>query len=126
MADEQHELITINIGNISDGALVEAFEVELAKVIANIMDPSTEAKTKRQITMTVKFHPKDDRTQINVETSVDTRLAGLMPSSTRIFIGKDAEGGLHALDEDPRQMHIFTPPKPVEAKAPIVFSSGTK
>ena len=59
MADQQeNEPIPINIGNICDGALVEAFEVELAKVIKNIMDPNTEAKAKRSITMTVDFHPK--------------------------------------------------------------------
>jgi hypothetical protein len=109
---------------ICEGALVEAFEVELAKVIKNIMDPNTEAKAKRSITMTVDFHPKDDRVQINVESEVKTRLAGLVPANSRIFVAKDADGVLYALDEDPRQMHIFTPAKPVEAPAPIVFSSA--
>jgi hypothetical protein len=125
MADQQeNEPIPINIGNICDGALVEAFEVELAKVIKNIMDPNTEAKAKRSITMTVDFHPKDDRVQINVESEVKTRLAGLVPANSRIFVAKDAEGVLYALDEDPRQMHIFTPQKPVEAPAPIIFSNA--
>jgi hypothetical protein len=126
MADEQHEPIPINIGNICDGALVEAFEVELAKVIANVMDQNTEAKKRRSITMTVDFHPKDDRTQINVEFTISTKTAGLIPSTSRIFIARDGEGGLHAIDEDPRQMHIFTPAKPVEAPAPIIFSNGIK
>jgi hypothetical protein len=124
MADE---VIPINIGNICDGALVEAFEVELAKVIANIMDPNTSYKTKRSISMTVDFHPKEDRVQINVESSVNTKLAGLIPSNSRIFVGKDAEGGLHAVDEDPRQMNIFLPAKPLESASAIQFpGTGTK
>ena len=47
-----------------------------------------------------------------------------MPANSRIFVAKDAEGVLYALDEDPRQMHIFTPQKPVEAPAPIIFSNA--
>lgn len=122
---EQEEPISINIGNICDGAMVEAFELKLAEVLRNIMDPSTEAKAKREITLRVKFHPKDDRVQINCEFTCETKTAGLMPSTSRMFVGKDSAGGLYALSEDPRQMNIFTPPAPKEAPAPIHFISGT-
>lgn len=114
--------ITINIGNICDGAMIDAFEVELAKVLRNIHDPSTEAKTKRRITLELELHPKDDRTQINVQFTCSSKLAGLMPSTSRFFIGKDVEGGLVPLAEDPRQMNIFTPPAPVKVPSPIIFS----
>jgi hypothetical protein len=128
MADntQENEPIPINIGNICEGALVEAFAVELDKVLKNIMDPNTEARAKRSITFEVAFHPKDDRVQVNTEFSSKTRLAGLIPVNQKIFVGKDAEGVLYALDEDPRQMYIFTPPKPIEAPQPIPFSTGTK
>jgi hypothetical protein len=73
----------------------------------------------------VKFHPKDDRVQINCEFTCETKTAGLMPATSRMFVGRDAEGSLYALSEDPRQMHIFTPPTPKEAPAPIPFANGT-
>jgi hypothetical protein len=125
MEQPQEEAIPINIGNICDGAMVEAFELKLADVLRNIMDPSTEARQKREIVLRVKFHPKDDRVQINCEFTCDTKLAGLMPATSRMFVGRDAEGALYALSEDPRQMHIFTPPAPKEAPAPIPFANGT-
>jgi hypothetical protein len=123
--EEQHEPIPINIGNICEGALVEGFAIELDKVLKNIMDPSTSFKTKRRITMTVEFSPKEDRVQTMAEVSFETKLASMIPAVSRIFVGKDEAGVLYALDEDPRQMHIFTPPKPEKAPAVIQFSSGT-
>lgn len=121
--DQQHDPITINIGNVCDGAMVEAFEVELQKVLKNIMDQNTDARAKREIRLVLKLYPKDDRVQINTEFTCETKLAGLMPSTSRLFVAKDANGALYALDEDPRQMNIFTPPKPVEVAAPIPFAS---
>ena len=125
MQDTQDEAIPINIGNICDGAMVEAFELKLADALRNIMDPSTEARSKREIVLRVKFHPKDDRVQINYEFTCDTKLAGLMPATSRMFVGRDAAGALYALSEDPRQMHIFTPPAPRAAPAPLPFVSGS-
>ena len=114
--------ITINIGNIVDGAVIEAFGVELQKVVNDIMDPSTEARQKRRITLEVEFHPKDDRIQVAVQFTCKAKLAGLIPSTSRLFIGRTEGGQLVPLAEDPRQMNIFTPPKPVQLPAPIVFS----
>jgi hypothetical protein len=119
-----NEPITINIGNVADGAMVDAFELKLREVLANIADPSTEAKQKREINLCLKLHPKEDRVQINVEFTCTAKLAGLMPSTSRIFVGKDAEGALYALTEDPRQLNIFTPPKPVEVSPVIQFASA--
>jgi hypothetical protein len=125
MAGEAMEApITINIGNLCDGAIVEAFDTELAKVLANILDPNTEARDKREITFTVKFHPKDDRVQINTTFECKTKLAGLMAATSRMFIGRDDTGVLYGLSEDPRQMNIFVPPAPKAAPSPIPFSSG--
>jgi hypothetical protein len=127
MAGEKDQVeppITINIGNVCDGAFVDAFELKLQEVLKNIADPSTEARAKREIRLVLKLHPKDDRTQINVEFTCESKLAGLMPATSRMFVGKDAEGSLYALTEDPRQMNIFTPPKPVEAPAVIQFKTA--
>lgn len=121
---EEDAPLTINIGNICEGAALEAFDASLAKIIANIMDQNTEAKAKREMRLVISFHPKDDRTQINCQFDCSEKLAGMIPATSKLFIGKDAEGGLHALTEDPRQMHIFTPPKPKEVPAPIEFSAA--
>jgi hypothetical protein len=118
-----NEPITINIGNICDGAMIDAFDLKLREVLANIMDPNTEARQKREIHMVLKLHPKDDRIQINTEFTCTVKMAGLMPATSRMYVAKDAEGALYALAEDPRQMHIFTPPRPVEQARPIEFKT---
>ena len=43
------EPITINIGNVADGAMMEAFDKALREVLANIADLSTPATQKRSI-----------------------------------------------------------------------------
>ena len=117
----EHEPIAINIGNICEGALIDAFELELTRVLHNVMDLNTDARAKRSISMKVNFHPKDDRIQLNVEFKCESALAPLSAKTSRIFIGKDEEGTLYGLKDDPRQMNIFTPPtKPESAQAPVI------
>ena len=115
------EPVTINIGNVADGAMVEAFQKAMGEVLRNIADPSTPATQARHIVLRLKIKAKDDRIQLNTEFVCETKLASLTPSLSRMFVGKDQEGALYALDSDPRQLNIFAPPKPVEARAPIEF-----
>lgn len=129
MADEPHQPehekfeapIEINFGNVCEGAMIEAFEIELKKVLANIADIATPALAKRTINLKVEFAPKEDRVQIMTAFSCNSKLAQLVPSVSRVFMAKDDQGNLYALKEDPRQMHIFSPPKIKEAPQPIQF-----
>jgi hypothetical protein len=41
-----------------------------------------------------------------------------------MFIGRDVDGALVPLADDPRQMNIFTPLKPVERPKPIEFKAA--
>lgn len=116
------EPVTVNIGNVSDGALVEAFELKLREVLANIADPSTPATAKREINLRLILKPKEDRVQIDTQFTCTGKLAGMYPATSRLFVGKDKEGNLYALSDDPRQLNIFTPPKPKEAPKPLEFS----
>lgn len=129
MAQDEEQLegpITINIGNVCGGAMVEAFALKLQELLDNIMDPNTEARKKRELHLVLRLTPKDDRVQIDSEFECTTKLAGLIPTQSRMYIGRDEMGSLYALTEDPRQMHIFTPPKPVEAPKPIEFKTSKK
>ncbi len=98
--------------------------MQLGKCLRNIMDQNTEARAKREIRLVLKLHPKDDRVQINMEFTCESKLAPLMPANSRMFVGRGADGALYALAEDPRQMNIFTPPKPIEAPPVIQFTSA--
>lgn len=117
----------INIATINDGALIEAFSLELTKVLQNVRDMSTQATAKRSITLKVDFKPDDERVKINTEISVKTSLAPIEKHESQIFIAATEEGELVALDNDPRQLPLFTPSKPKAADTPIIqFASGKK
>lgn len=114
----------IDIESISEGAMVQAFGIKLAEAMENIADPNTPATAKRQITLTLTLHPKEDRTQIDTQFTCKAALASIIPSTSRIYMGRDEEGNYYALDRDPRQQNLFTPPTPKEAPAPLSFKAG--
>jgi hypothetical protein len=115
----------IDISSISEGAMVEAFGLKLAEVMANIADPNTPATAKRQITLTLMLHPKEDRTQIDTAFTCKSMLASIIPATSRIYMGRDDDGNYYALDRDPRQMNIFNPPQPKSVPAPLSFKAGS-
>ena len=122
--DVLNEPAVICLDNVCEGAAVEAFGIELGKVLDNIHDANTSATAKRSITLEVVIVPKEDRTQLNVAFRCKSSLAGIVPATSRMFIGKDEHGNLYALDRDPRQASLFTPPKPREVAKPIEFKAA--
>lgn len=110
------EPVTINIGNVCNGAAVDAFELKLRECLENICDLNTPATAARTVTLRVKLKPREDRIQIMTEFSCDSSLASFEPKVSHIFIGRDEEGSLYGLKEDPRQLTFFTPPKTKEAQ----------
>jgi hypothetical protein len=88
------------------------------------MDPSTEATAKRIIRLELMLKPKDDRIQLDTEFTCTSKLAGIIPVGSRIFIGKDSEGSLVPLADDPRQMNIFSAPEPIKVPSVLTFKAS--
>lgn len=114
------DLATINIGNINEGAAIEAFNLELLKVLENIHDLSTSPTATRSIQLRVDFKPHSDRVQVDTEFRCASKLAPIETHKSKIYVGRTEEGALVAFDGDPRQMPLWTAPKPKEVK-PIEF-----
>ena len=107
------EAVSVNIGNINEGAAIEAFDLELRKVMENIADLSTVATATRAITLKIEFKPESDRCKVHTEFAISTKLAGIEKHVSKIFIARTDQGALVALDADPRQMPLWeTPRKP--------------
>lgn len=96
----------VTLGTIAGGALNELFEAELAKVLNNITDPNTDTKTRRAITLTIRFKPGRDRDVADVEVACASRLAGIMTVNSQVFMGRH-KGRLIAVENDPRQQQLF-------------------
>ena len=97
-----NELTLANLGN---GAAVEKFNESLQSVIANVLDPNTEAKTKRRIVLEVTFVPDRDRDIGAVTVSCQARLAPTVSFRTQAYLGRDGDHFV-AFENDPKQVTI--------------------
>lgn len=82
----------VTIGTLAGGAVQERFEIELQKVLQNIMDPNTDWKKKRTITLSVTFDPTEERSFSTINCAVKSTLAPQKLVSSGLFIGKDGKG----------------------------------
>lgn len=120
------ELIPINIGNINDGAMVDAFDIELRKVLGNIADINTPATDTRTLTLQLVLKPHSDRITIETEFKCSSKLAQIETHKSKCFMGKSEDGVLVAFANDPRQMPLWSAPKPKRASVVNLDSADEK
>ena len=89
MSDEKLTLATI-----CDGAVQEKIDRALEKVAKNILDPNTDAKKKRSITLKIIMEPnEDDREDVKVNSEITYTLAPESGVQTQFFMCKDLQSG---------------------------------
>jgi len=96
----------VSLDTIAGGAIGELFSEELMRVLANITDPNTDAKTSRKITIEVSFAPNEDRDETGVKVKCSSKLAGIKTVETRLFVGYSG-GELTAVENNPKQSGLF-------------------
>ena len=79
----------ISIAALAGGAVQERFEYELNKVLENIADMNTRAKTKRKLTLTLTFEANEKRDDISVDIQSKISVAPIKPLETRFYLDKD-------------------------------------
>ena len=98
-----HEKLTMT--TICDGAVQEKVDRALRAVADNILDPNTDPKKKRSITMRIVFQPnEDDREDVAVHVEVTKNLAPEAGVKTQLFIAKDLDTGAMTVQEHQRGM----------------------
>jgi hypothetical protein len=65
----------INLETLAGGAFAEKLNEALMQVAENIQNPNTDATTKRQITVNIKFTPNKTRQMVGTQIAVTTKLA---------------------------------------------------
>ena len=88
----------ITLANLANGAMEERFNGVLAEVLENIVNPNTDAKKIRKITLTIAFAPREDREFAAVAFDVKPTLAHARPVGTGIMIGQDGAGKVVAAE----------------------------
>ena len=95
----------LTMTTICDGAVQEKVDRALRAVADNILDPNTDPKKKRSITMKIVFQPnEDDREDVAVHVEVTKNLAPEAGVKTQLFIAKDLESGAMTVQEHQRGM----------------------
>ena len=75
-----------SILQMARGAFQERVDLEMAKVIDNILDPNTKPTQKRKLTMTIEFSPDDERQNIGVSFVVKSTLVPTVPARTTLWV----------------------------------------
>lgn len=98
----------VTLGNLGNGAASELFAAKLGEVLDNIDDENTDAKAKRQITLTFVFQPEADRRTTRCEVAVGTKLAPIRRFQTTLALGQHL--GARAAVEPLAQEELFNKP----------------
>lgn len=107
----------IDLGNMGLGAVQEKFEDEMKKVIENVLDPNTDAKTLRGITINVKIKPNpENREACSMEVVVSSKLAPTKTLESILMVGMSTTGEVNAIESVPQQGNLF--PETEEENAP--------
>lgn len=75
------QMSEVNILELAKGAIQEQINCEMGKVMANIVDPNTDAKTARKLTITLTMKPDENREIINFSAQIKAVLAPIKPTS---------------------------------------------
>ena len=98
-----------SILDMAEEAIKERCDIEMSKIIDNIMDINTAATKARELKLTVKFTPSSDRKNVQVSTQAQCKLQPTEPLATALYIGADENGEVGAVEltrQIPGQMNI--------------------
>lgn len=94
----------INLDQFCGGALSEQVNRALQEIAQNIQDPNTDAEKTRKLTITLTFHPSEDRILVKTDIQTKTALAPAAPVKTTIVTGKDLRTGKIEVTEYSKQV----------------------
>lgn len=91
-----------SILEMAQGAFQERADLEMNRVIDNILDPNTKANAKRKIVMTIELTPDSKRQQIHVSVSAQSKLAPVEPAQTALCFVGDENGEMQVAEMVPQ------------------------
>lgn len=114
-----------HITDIADGAAMEEIDVQLGRVVENLLDPNTDWKKKRSLTVKFDFSTDKNRELTKCEVSVDPKLAPSLPVETQIAFGM-VNGQLAAQEISNQVAGQTAMDGSVVAEPPMIVVGGKK
>ena len=87
-----------SILEMARGAIRERVDVEMGKVLDNIVDVNTKATEKRVITLKLEIAPDETRETVGVKASASSKLAPTSSINTLFYLMGDENGELAAFE----------------------------
>lgn len=84
---------TASILEMAKGAIMEQADIEVGKIIQNILDLNTDPTKKRKLTMTVEFTPSSSRDTVVVNVVTKSQLQPNNPIRTSLYVGVNTSTG---------------------------------
>ena len=94
----------MKLDELCRGVLTEKVNMDLEKIVENILDPNTSETKKRKLTINISFSPNSGRDLVDVDITTKTILAPVEGVNTKIVIGKDLKTGKVAMEEWNKQI----------------------
>jgi uncharacterized protein YuzE len=82
----------VDLNSFANGAMAERFNQELQKVLDNIVDPNTDPKKSRKVTLTVTITSNENRELANVSVKADSKLSPARNIETQLLMDYDSNG----------------------------------
>lgn len=82
----------VDLNSFANGAMAERFNRELQKVLDNIIDPNTDPKKARKVTLTVTIRSNENRELANVSVKADSKLSPARDIETQLLMDYDSNG----------------------------------
>jgi len=95
----------VALQTLNGGAVIDLFNAEYEKLLANMNDENTKPEAARSIKIELKVKPEKTRRVATVHISVTSSLAPIKPAETVIFFDTD-NGELAAFEDDPKQQSL--------------------
>lgn len=109
----------ISLDRLCGGALLERFQLAMAQIGRNIMDPNTNPEKARTLTIKLTFKPDKSRTGIKTSISTSISLAPPEADETMLLIGQDLRSGRISMSEysdGSQQITVAGDPVPVKTE----------
>jgi hypothetical protein len=95
----------VQLATLGKGAASEMFAEEWKKVMENIADCNTPAKAVREVSVTVRIYPREERDFADIEITSSSKLAKFKGFESRIHIGP-VGGEVKAFEEVTKQAEL--------------------
>jgi hypothetical protein len=105
--NQEYEHKKLSIDTIDNGAIIELVDHEAKKVINNILDPNTIGKGQRQIIVSIKFNPSENRETVTIDYQVTSKLQPCRPNTVLAMVGRDEQNEAVAFVNVAKEQQLF-------------------